>query len=80
MAVHHIYCSKHYPTAADSIDNLITLTEEVHREFHRWHGGNKKPCTIHDLIEFAATQHPEQDVGIKLYQLKLKLCHLDKSA
>jgi hypothetical protein len=79
MEVHHIYCSSHYPTAADNIDNLITLTQEVHREFHNWHGSNKKPCTIHDLIEFAATQHPEQDVGIKLYQLKLKLRHLDKS-
>ena len=80
MAVHHIYCSSHYPAAADSIDNLITLTLEVHREFHNWHGGNNKPCTIHDLIEFTATQYPEQDVGIKLHQLKLKLCHLDKAA
>jgi hypothetical protein len=80
MAVHHIYCSKHYPIAADSIDNLIVLTEKVHREFHSWHGGNRKPCTIHDLIEFAATQYPEQDVGIKLHQLKLKLCHLDRAA
>lgn len=80
MAVHHIYCSSRYPTAADNIDNLITLTQKVHREFHDWHGGNRKPCTIHDLIEFAATQYPEQDVGVKLHQLKLKLCHLDKAA
>jgi hypothetical protein len=80
VAVHHIYCAKHYPKAADNIENLIVLTEEVHREFHSWHGSNKKPCTIHDLIQFASERHPEQDVGIKLHQLKLKLSHLDKVA
>jgi hypothetical protein len=80
MAVHHIYCSSHYPAAADSIDNLITLTNEIHKEFHNWHGGNRKPCTIHDLIEFAATQYPEEDVGVGLYQIKQKLRHLDKAA
>lgn len=78
IAVHHIYCSKHYPTAADNIENLITLTQEIHREFHNWHGGNIKPCTIHDLIQFAAEQHPEQDIGIKLHKIKSKLSHLDK--
>jgi hypothetical protein len=34
-------------------DNLITLTEKVHKDFHAWNGGTKKPCTIDDLIRFA---------------------------
>jgi hypothetical protein len=78
MAVHHIYCSRSYPIAADNIDNLITLTQEVHREFHNWHGGNKKPCTIHDFIKFASEQYPEQEaLAIRLHGIKHKLIHLD---
>jgi hypothetical protein len=78
MAVHHIYCSKHYPKAADSVDNLIVLSQEVHREFHNWHGGSKKPCTIHDLIKFASEQHPEQEKAAHtLHKFRQKLIHLD---
>jgi hypothetical protein len=78
MAVHHIYCAHAYPSAADRVDNLITLTEDVHREFHSWHGGNDKPCTIHDLIKFAATRYPDREkVSLELNKIKGKLIYLD---
>jgi hypothetical protein len=78
MAVHHIYCESAYPDVADSMDNLITLTEDVHKEFHTWHGGNKKPCTIHDLIRFTSVRYPEREVeSIRLDNLKKKFAYLD---
>ena len=78
MAVHHIYCSHAYPTAADRTDNLITLTQEVHQKFHNWHGGNRKTCTIHDLIDFVTNQYPDQEkLAFKLNSIKRKLIYLD---
>jgi hypothetical protein len=78
MAVHHIYCRNTYPIGADRIDNLITLSQEVHREFHNWHGGNEKACTIHDLIRFASEQYPDlEKVSLDLHNLKRKLVYLN---
>jgi hypothetical protein len=78
IAVHHIYCRNTYPVGADRIDNLITLSQEVHKEFHNWHGGNDKPCTIHDLIRFASEQYPGREkVSLDLNKIKHKLVYLD---
>ena len=78
MAVHHIYCQNTYPIGADRIDNLITLSQEVHKEFHNWHGGNHKTCTIHDLIKFASEQYPDlEKVSLNLHNIKCKLVYLD---
>jgi len=54
LAVHHIFSKDHYPHLAASLDNLITLQEEIHKEFHMWNGGSCKPCTIDDLIRFVS--------------------------
>ncbi|HEY9846046.1 MAG TPA: hypothetical protein V6D03_07600 [Candidatus Caenarcaniphilales bacterium] len=59
---------------ATSTDNLITLTEPVHREFHTWNGGVNKPCTIDGLIQFVNELYPEQEeASFKLNQIKKKL-------
>ncbi len=59
LAAHHIYSQKEYPHLATSLDNLITLAEEVHKEFHSWNGGFDKPCTADDLIEFVNQLYPD---------------------
>jgi hypothetical protein len=46
VVAHHFYSRQHYPDLAASVDNLITLSEEVHTEFHTWNGGFDKPCTL----------------------------------
>ncbi len=76
MTVHHIYSKEHFPDLAESMDNLITLTEQVHREFHAWNGGFDKPCTIDDLINFVQHMYPEKvEVQIKLNKIKSVLGH-----
>jgi hypothetical protein len=59
LAVHHIFCRHHYPHLAASTDNLVTLTETIHKNFHAWNG--KEPCTADRLIEFLAIHHPESE-------------------
>jgi hypothetical protein len=59
LAAHHIYSQKEYPHLATSLDNLITLAEEVHKEFHSWNGGFDKPCTADDLIQFVNQLYPD---------------------
>lgn len=74
LAVHHVFSEKHYPNLATSMDNLITLREDVHKEFHAWNGGNQKACTIDDLIQFVNERYPESDrASMKLYQIKQML-------
>jgi hypothetical protein len=78
LAAHHIFSQKHYPHLATSLDNLITLTDDVHKEFHHWNGGFDKPCTIDDLIRFVRELYPEQEeASLKLYQIKKKLCYVE---
>jgi hypothetical protein len=52
ICVHHIYDQKHYPHLADCEDNLITLSQEVHNDFHTWNGGFQQACTADNLIKF----------------------------
>lgn len=74
IAVHHIFSKKHYPHLSTSIDNLITMKEEIHKEFHTWNRGADKPCTIDDLIRFVNELYPDQDeASIKLNQIKKML-------
>lgn len=71
MVVHHIYSKEQYPHLAACLDNLITLTQEVHNEFHSWNGGFQNPCTIDHLIEFVSELYPENyEVTLKLNTLK----------
>ena len=53
LAVHHLYSCNEYPLLVAIENNLITLTKEVHRQFHEeFMGGSDKPCTIDDFIRF----------------------------
>lgn len=71
IVVHHIYSREHYPHLAASVDNLITLSEEIHQNFHTWNGGFKKPCTPDHLIQFVIQFYPDNyDVIMKLNRVK----------
>ncbi len=41
IVVHHIYDRKSHAHLADCEDNLITLSQEVHNDFHTWNGGHQ---------------------------------------
>ncbi len=74
LVVHHLYNAKDYPTLADSLDNLITLTKDIHDEFHQWMGGTSVACTVDDLIKFVVQLYPEQiHALIKLNRFRTRL-------
>jgi 5-methylcytosine-specific restriction endonuclease McrA len=71
LAGHHIFSSVHYPHLAISEDNIITLKERVHQEFHVWNGGTNRPCTVEDLIQFVCERYPDKPEALtRLYQVK----------
>lgn len=71
ITVHHIYSKKDYPHLAASLDNLITLTQEVHTQFHTWNGGFHKPCTADHLITFVMQLYPDNyEVILRLNKVK----------
>lgn len=74
LAAHHIFSSQHYPHLATSLDNLITITEKIHKEFHYWNGGSEKPCTADELIRFIS-EHYSDEANVeptiqRLYQIR----------
>lgn len=74
IVVHHIYSKEHYPHLAACQDNLITLTQEVHNDFHVWNGGFQKPCTVEHLIEFVNELYPDNyQVVYRLNKIKQML-------
>jgi hypothetical protein len=74
VVVHHIYSKEHYPHLAACQDNLITLTQEVHDEFHAWNGGSQKPCTVDHLIQFINELYPDNyEIILRLNKIKLML-------
>ncbi|MBD2123777.1 hypothetical protein [Trichocoleus sp. FACHB-262] len=74
FVVHHIYSKEHYPHLAACQDNLITLAEAVHQEFHIWNGGFQKPCTVNHLIQFVNELHPDNyEVVLRLNKVKQML-------
>ena len=76
IAAHHVFSSKYYPHLAMSVDNLITLKESVHKEFHTWNRGNDKPCTVDDLIDFVCERYPERPEALsRLYQIRSMFSH-----
>jgi hypothetical protein len=77
LAVHHLFSKEHYPHLAMSPENLITLKEEVHHEFHAWNGGSAKSCNLEDFIRFVndlysdEEQYPEREkLMIRLNKIK----------
>ncbi len=74
IVAHHIYSKEHYPHLATCQDNLITLTQEVHNEFHAWNGGSKEPCRVDHLIEFVNELYPDNyEVILRLNKIKQML-------
>jgi hypothetical protein len=73
LAVHHIFSKEHYPHLAMSLDNLITLQEEVHHEFHAWQGGTMKPCTLEDLIHFVNDLYSDEEQYPEREKLMIRL-------
>ena len=43
---HHLFDVSTYPFWAASPWNFIMITDELHKEFHRWNKGTAKSCTI----------------------------------
>lgn len=64
VAAHHIYSSSAYPHLADSVDNLITIKESIHIDFHQWQGGNNKPCTLEALVEYVTLFHADSSTAL----------------
>lgn len=75
LAAHHLYSQNEYPHLADSEDNLITVKDEVHEQFHSGYmSGKGKACTIDDFIDFVQKYYPSNSsVIIWLQHQKLKL-------
>jgi hypothetical protein len=75
ITVHHIYDKQNYQHLADCEDNLITLSQEVHDEFHTWNGGYQKSCTADNLIDFVQQLHSDNyEVSLRLNKIKQMLC------
>jgi hypothetical protein len=77
LSAHHLYSRNEYPYLADVENNLITLSCDVHDEFHQhFMGGTNKPCTIDDLIKFIHQYYADNSqVVLWLEQQKLILGH-----
>ncbi len=75
LAAHHLYSQSEYPHLAATTANLITLSEEVHNQFHQdFMGGSQKSCTIDDFIKFVQQYYPDNtEVVIWLKEQKLIL-------
>jgi hypothetical protein len=75
LAAHHLYSQAQYPHLAVAEANLITLSQEVHEQFHQHYmGGAQKPCTIDDFIAFVQVYYPENtDLIVWLKEQKLVL-------
>ncbi len=75
LAAHHLYSQNEYPLLADSLDNLITISCDVHDQFHlHYMGGYQKVCTIDHFIDFVHQYYPDNMTIINwLQQQKLKL-------
>ena len=71
IIVHHIYDRHHYPHLSDCDDNLITLSQEVHNDFHTWNGGYQKSCNADSLIKFVQQLHPDNySIILRLNKIK----------
>jgi hypothetical protein len=43
-----------------SQENLITIDDRIHQEFHAKMGGFNSTCTIKDFIDFVTERYPDQ--------------------
>lgn len=69
LAFHHLYNRSTYPELAADQDNLFVITEEVHKDFHGWHEGTIKPCTVNDFIRFIENRKKYENRHLVLAKL-----------
>lgn len=62
LAVHHLYNKSTYPELAAEQDNLLVIKQEIHQEFHCWHQGSMKPCTISDFRLFIKAKYSSNHI------------------
>jgi hypothetical protein len=62
LAVHHLYNKSTYPELAAEQDNLLVIKQEIHQEFHCWHQGSMKPCTISDFRLFIEAKYSSNHI------------------
>jgi DNA ligase (NAD+) len=71
LSVHHLYNKSTYPELASEQDNLLVIKKEIHKDFHTWHEGYDKPCTISDFIDFIQRRYPHNHtLFYELYKRK----------
>jgi hypothetical protein len=74
LVAHHIYDKQKHPDLEDSLDNLITMSEEIHNSFHAWNGGYKETCNPDCLIQYVQTFYPDNyEIIDRLNKVKKKL-------
>lgn len=60
LAAHHLYSVNKYPHLATVLENLITIDDQIHKEFHaNWMGGYDIHCTVQDFINFVVERYPD---------------------
>lgn len=81
LAAHHLYAAHAYPHLADVENNLVTLSAEVHDQFHQhFMEGMKQPCTIEDFINFVHQYYPtNSELPVWLEKQKVVLGHQQPS-
>ncbi|KPQ37937.1 MAG: hypothetical protein HLUCCO16_15200 [Phormidium sp. OSCR] len=57
---HHLYDKKAYHFLSADPDNILTIDKKLHEDFHQWHGGTQKTCTIDDFINYVEWRYPEK--------------------
>lgn len=78
LAAHHLFDQKTYPVLADDPTNLLTISDELHEEFHQWLGGKTKSCTIDDFIEFIEVFYVDEKSVIVVELLQRREVLLEK--
>lgn len=52
FAIHHLWDAHRNPKHRLKLDNLVTLCEPCHVDFHRWNGGTHRACTAPDFESY----------------------------
>ncbi|NEO84394.1 MAG: hypothetical protein F6J87_09095 [Spirulina sp. SIO3F2] len=78
LAAHHLFDQNTYPVLADEPMNLITISDELHEEFHQWLGGKGKSCTVDDFIQFVEAFYADEKSVIVVELLQRREVLLEK--
>lgn len=52
LVSHHLFSYSTHPDLRNEDSNGVCLCLKCHKNFHRWNGGEVKPCTPNDYIEW----------------------------